>query len=95
MSGPAKLTAKAREKTRYVGKTILCDVRRMASVELYLPSEVISPADGEAAIMQIKHLAILGARLAPCLYWLTSADRGIDYSLYKDHKGAPCCDDRD
>ena len=44
--------------------------------------------------MQIKHLAILVALGAvPALAHVNH--RGMDYSLYKDHKGAPCCDDRD
>ena len=44
--------------------------------------------------MQINHLAILVALgTAPALAHVN--DWGMDYSLYKDHKGAPCCDNRD
>src|SRR5436305_3026383 len=41
----------------------------------------------------IKHLAILVALGMPASAHVS--DRGMDYSLYKDHAGAPCCDHTD
>ena len=44
--------------------------------------------------MQLKPLAILLALGAvPALAHV--GDRGMDYTLYRDHAGTPCCDDRD
>jgi hypothetical protein len=44
--------------------------------------------------MRIKHLAFL-VLLGSVPTSAHDGDRGLDYSRYKDQKGAPCCDDRD
>ena len=45
--------------------------------------------------MQPKHLTLflLALGAAPALAHL--GDRGVDYTLYRDRAGTPCCDDRD
>jgi len=45
--------------------------------------------------MQPKHLTLflLALGAAPALAHV--GDRGVDYTLYRDRAGTPCCDDRD
>ena len=46
-----------------------------------------------ATDMQIRLLAILLAGTLPALAHVN--DRGMDYSQFTDHNGAPCCDEHD
>ena len=43
--------------------------------------------------MHLKPLALLVLATVPALAHV--GDRGMDYTLYRDHGGTPCCDDRD
>jgi hypothetical protein len=44
--------------------------------------------------MQARHLAVILA-LGTVSASAHVGDRGVDYSRYKDHTGAPCCDHND